>query len=206
MPDLDLARAFLKACGTPVAAPSANRSGGPSPTTWDAVAADLEGRIACILKGPPADAGLESTVVDCTAEPPLVLRPGIVTLDQLQAVWPTTRYEATGIRHRSSPGTRYRHYAPSATVVLVDHPRDARPGPNAAYLGLTRPNAAADFALALTVPTLEAYAHEVYAFFRRCDAAGVGTIYCQAVAAEGLGLALMDRLRRAAENGSAPEA
>ena len=95
MPGNDVAREFLKACGVPVVAPSANLSGKPSPTTWQAVYEDLDGRIDCILQGETTEIGLESTVVDCSGERPVVLRTGAVTLEQLQAVVPETEmYQA----------------------------------------------------------------------------------------------------------------
>ena len=88
MPASPLAHEFLTLCGTPVVAPSANISGRPSPTTWQAVFEDLDGRIDCILQGGPTDIGLESTVVDCTTKPPLVLRFGSVPLEELRGVVP----------------------------------------------------------------------------------------------------------------------
>ncbi|MFN7621581.1 MAG: L-threonylcarbamoyladenylate synthase, partial [Acidobacteriota bacterium] len=81
MPDHPLAIELLRACGLPLVAPSANLSGRPSPTTWQAVLEDLEGRIACILQGEPTRVGLESTVVDCTAAVPTLLRAGAITLE-----------------------------------------------------------------------------------------------------------------------------
>ena len=199
MPRHPVAQTFLEACGAPVAAPSANRSGRPSPTTWQAVRADLDGRIACILKGDRTPAGLESTVVDCTEDPPLILRAGVITPEHLRAVWPATRYpETQHAAHARSPGTRYRHYAPRARVRLVDAPAQAEATSHTAYIGTTRPPDEKDFGRTAVCPTLEAYAHELFDFFRRCDAAGVHTIYAERVPDQGLGLALMDRLRRAA--------
>ncbi|MDX1545954.1 MAG: L-threonylcarbamoyladenylate synthase [Rhodothermales bacterium] len=199
MPRHPVAHAFLAACGTPVAAPSANRSGRPSPTTWQAVRDDLDGRIACILRGDRSEAGLESTVVDCTGPVPLVLRAGVVTLEALRAVLPETRLAAPGTREAArSPGTRYRHYAPRAAVRLVDHPEDAAAGPTSAYLGLDAPPDPTQYGHVTIAPDLERYAYEVYDFFRRCDALGIDTIYCQRVVPEGLGRALLDRLERAA--------
>jgi L-threonylcarbamoyladenylate synthase len=114
-------REFLSICGFPVAAPSANRSGRPSPTTWRAVQRDLEGRITCLLKGPRATVGLESTVVDCTGRVPVVLRPGAITLEQLRAVVPGTRAAtARDVKRGRSPGLRHRHYAPEAKLVIRD--------------------------------------------------------------------------------------
>nr|WP_304188823.1 L-threonylcarbamoyladenylate synthase [Rhodothermus marinus]MBO2491959.1 threonylcarbamoyl-AMP synthase [Rhodothermus marinus] len=199
MPRHPVAQAFLEACGTPVAAPSANRSGRPSPTRWEAVYADLNGRIACILQGDRSDMGLESTVVDCTGPVPIVLRAGAVPLEALRAVVPETRLVAP---HESlkarSPGTRYRHYAPRARVVLVDHPDEAVPDPRHAYIGLTPPAHPEAFGACCICPDVETYAYELFDFFRRCDAQGCTRIYAQRVPRTGLGLALMDRLERAA--------
>lgn len=196
MPQHPVAQAFLHACHTPVAAPSANRSGRPSPTTWQAVRADLDGRIACILTGPPTAVGLESTVVDCTGRIPLVLRTGAIALEQLQAVWPETRLATAPDELRRSPGTRHRHYAPRALVRLVDHPGDAQPGATHAWIGLDVPDAPG-FGLVQPCDSVADYARRLFDFFRRCDAAGIAVIFCQRVPTEGLGLALMDRLARA---------
>ncbi|HMB93239.1 MAG TPA: L-threonylcarbamoyladenylate synthase, partial [Rhodothermales bacterium] len=199
IPAHPVAQAFLDACNRPVAAPSANRSGRPSPTTWQAVQADLDGRIGCILQGDQSEVGLESTVVDCTQEVPTVLRTGVITLEQLRDVLPAIRTaegdDATIIR---SPGTRYRHYAPRARICLINHPSDVAPTPDAAYLGLDPPSEPAAFGLTSTCENVADYAHALFAFFRRCDAAGLRLIYCQRVPSNGLGHALMDRLQRAA--------
>ena len=90
MPGHDVALAFIKSSGRLVAAPSANLSGKPSPTTWEAVYEDLVGKISCILQGEMTTVGLESTVVDCTVDPPEILRPGSTTLSELQCVVPAT--------------------------------------------------------------------------------------------------------------------
>ncbi len=199
MPRHPIAWAFLEACGTPVAAPSANRSGRPSPTRWEAVYADLNGRIACILQGDRSDMGLESTVVDCTGSEPVVLRAGAVPLEALREVVPGTRLvgDETSLRARS-PGTRYRHYAPRARVVLFDHPDEAVPDPHHAYIGLTPPAHPEAFGACCVCPDVATYAYELFDFFRRCDAQGCTRIYAQRVPRTGLGLALMDRLERAA--------
>jgi len=199
MPRHLVARAFLEACGTPVAAPSANRSGRPSPTRWEAVYADLNGRIACILQGDRSDMGLESTVVDCTGPEPVVLRAGAVPLEALREVVPETRLVGNEMSLKArSPGTRYRHYAPQARVVLVDHPDEAVPDPRHAYIGLTPPAHPEAFGACCVCPDVETYAYELFDFFRRCDAQGCTRIYAQRVPRTGLGLALMDRLERAA--------
>lgn len=197
IPSHPVALAFLRACGRPVAAPSANRSGRPSPTTWEAVQADLGGRIPCILRGGRSRAGLESTVVDATEDPPLVLRAGAVSLEALRTVAPNIRLAgALEDARRRSPGTRHRHYAPRARVVL-GVPSPIPPG--AVYLGLIAPENAAQYAEVRVYPSAEAYARDLFAAFREADAAGATLIACEPVAPVGIGLALMDRIRRAAE-------
>lgn len=199
MPRHPVALAFLEACERPVAAPSANRSGRPSPTSWQAVSTDLDGHIACILQGDRSEVGLESTVLDCTGRVPAVLRAGVVTLEMLRAVIPDVQPpNPRATASRRSPGTRYRHYAPRATVQLVNDPAEARPTPSTAYVGL-QPPTASGFGLVEVCANKTHYAHVLFEFFRRCDAAGLQTIYCQTVRPTGIGLALMDRLQRAAQ-------
>ncbi|HMP76784.1 MAG TPA: L-threonylcarbamoyladenylate synthase [Kiritimatiellia bacterium] len=196
LPAHPLARAFLRAAGTPVAAPSANRSGRPSPTTWRAVKEDLDGRIACVLKGNRSRVGLESTVVDCTGPVPIVLRAGSVSLEQLRAIAPRTRMANARDRERGrSPGLRHRHYAPKARVVLGGKPSRAATT-RAAWIGIGAPPAV--FSHSRSCRSVTAYAREVFHFFRECEAQGIRTIYCAKVPEIGIGAALMDRLRRAA--------
>lgn len=199
MPRHIMAREFIRACGVPLVAPSANLSGRPSPTTWQAVKADLDGRIACILQGDQTEVGLESTVVDCTGVVPIVLRAGAITLEQLQAVIPNSRLaDQAEVGAPKSPGLKYRHYAPRARVVIVSAGRAAQTGENAAYIGLQAPPTSAAFQRVKLCADVVDYAHELFDFFRECDAWGVKEIVCEAVEETGLGLALMDRLRRAA--------
>lgn len=198
MPRLPLTRTFLDACDTPVPAPSANRSGRPSPTSWEAVLEDLEGRIECVLQGGRTEAGVESTVVDCTSTPVEVLRPGAVSVEELRGVVGAVRAAPSDEETRArSPGTRHRHYAPSARVHLVDRPAKAEPGPKHAYIGLDAPPAPEAFAVVYLEDDVEAYAHDLFHAFRACDEAGCERIYAQTVSPEGLGRALNDRLRRA---------
>ena len=188
------AQALLRACGFPLAAPSANRSGRPSPTTWQAVRTDLDGRIAGILRGAPSDFGLESTVVDCTGPVPVLLRAGAVSLEKLRSIDPTIRTTSEHSSRRvRSPGQKYRHYAPAAQVKVVAP--GATPPPCDAFIGL---HAAPGLPRRRRIcADADAYARELFHFFRTCDAAGVRRIACEAVPETGIGLALMDRLRRA---------
>lgn len=198
MPRFELAHQFLSACETPVVAPSANLSGRPSPTTWQAVVEDLDGRIDCILQGEATEIGLESTVVDCTSDVPLVLRSGSVSLEQLQAVIPATIiYNTPDKESPRSPGLRHKHYSPRAKIIIVEGAAEFGDVQTAAYIGLDRP--AARFALDRICSTVEEYAHSIFEFFRECDRAGVHTIYCERVDEKEIGAALMDRISRAAE-------
>ncbi|MHB2015831.1 MAG: L-threonylcarbamoyladenylate synthase [Candidatus Xenobia bacterium] len=198
MPRHPLAQAFLAACDTPVAAPSANVSGRPSPTTWQAVLTDLEGRIPCILQGGATEVGLESTVVDCSESTPVVLRSGAISLEALQAVMPQTVLTAEQQGPARSPGMRYKHYAPQARVHLADRAEAVPQATRQAWIGLSEPPRGR-FARARVCSSLEMYAHLLYAFFRECDRAGMETIWCERVPDRGLGRALMDRIRRAAQ-------
>ena len=196
MPNFELAHAFLHLCGTPVAAPSANLSGRPSPTTWQAVYEDLNGRIDCILQGDPTQIGIESTVVDCSELVPVLLRKGSVSFEELRLVVPEIEMNA-GIGSVRSPGMKHRHYSPQARVKLVADPAEIDTGLSAAFIGITEPRGY--FVLTRICPSVNEYARSVFAFFRECDEKSIKTIYCQEVAESGIGAALMDRLRRAAE-------
>jgi L-threonylcarbamoyladenylate synthase len=200
MPRNPVANSFLRAAGGPVAAPSANLSGRPSPTTWQAVSEDLGGRISCILKGESSELGLESTVVDFSAGQAVILRPGAVTLEEIAEVVPSARMISAGDPASArSPGTRHRHYSPRALVMLVDAPPPT-PAPNSAYIGLERGADLTAFALSKTVSGVTEYAQSLFQFFRESDLRGISTIYCERVKKTGLGRALMDRLERAASS------
>ncbi len=200
MPRHPMAQQFLRACKVPVVAPSANLSGRPSPTIWQAVRDDLEGRIGCILRGDQSQVGLESTVVDCTGRTPVVLRAGAVTLEQLREVIPETKLKDSKFTSApKSPGQKYRHYSPQAKVVICNYPQYTIASEDAAYIGLESTPHAKTFKKLLICKNLDEYARSLFQFFRECDNAGIKTIYCQAVSEEGLGLALMDRLDRASE-------
>lgn len=199
MPRNKVAQEFLKYCETPVVAPSANLSGKPSPTGWQAVYEDLNSRIDCILQGEMTEIGLESTVVDCTGGVPLILRSGAVTLEQLQEIIPETQiYQLQKNETPKSPGLKHRHYSPRAKVILVESGKWKVESSEAAFIGIN--TLERKFELIKICASVEDYAHEVFAFFRECDARKIETIYCETVAEKGIGLALMDRLRRAAEN------
>jgi L-threonylcarbamoyladenylate synthase len=197
MPSLPEALRFLEACNLPVAAPSANLSGRPSPTRWEDCLEDMDGRVGAILKGPEATHGLESTIVDCSGPVPVLMRPGVITLEELAEIVPNIQVHGTHLP-ASLPGMRYRHYAPHAPVFLLESGQHPVSGirPNA-YIGLEKPSFPVDFAHVLDSP--EQYARKLFAFMRECDRLGVHEIYAQKIDERGLGRAIMNRLRKAAE-------
>ena len=207
VPAHPVAQGLIRAAGRPLAAPSANRSGRPSPTRAPHVLEDLGGRIELILDGGSTSVGLESTVLDMTTEPPTLLRPGGVTLEQLEAHLGRVRL-ATGDDEAAgrSPGLRFRHYAPRAKVVLIEAGAGEEAvaswldgGKSVALMaqhavGLDRPG----LRVRLMPIDLEAYARELFEALRDLDATGVDAIFVEGIAEVGLGRAIMDRLRRAA--------
>ncbi len=209
MPAHPIARKLIEASRCPIAAPSANRFGRPSPTRAEHVVEDLAGRIDLILDGGPTSIGVESTVLDMTQEPPMVLRPGGVTLEELRDVLGEVRLLDSSQREaaRRSPGTRYRHYAPRAKLMLVE-PEQLEPvvasliaqGQKVGVLTVQSSKFTVPSSGLVTVgmPTdLTSYARRLFAALRELDAQGVDVIVVERVAERGLGRAIMDRLRRA---------
>lgn len=223
IPAHPVALALLEAAAVPVAAPSANRSTRPSATSAQHVIADLGGRVDVILDAGMASIGVESTVIDLTRETPLLLRPGGVSLEDLQALVPSlVRYvpdhdsdEATA--EPVSPGMLYKHYAPKAKVLLYEGDDRAvltRMRADAIALqatgqrvGLLLPeDAIATFDAADTViesvgrrGDLDSLAFTLFAHLRALDAQNVDVILVQQVPNTGLGAAIADRLSRASE-------
>lgn len=199
IPDSPLLHEVIRLVGVPLVAPSANRSGRPSPTTWQTAFAELRGRIEGVLAGPPATIGIESTVVDCCGPLPRLLRPGGISVEQLREVVPQLIDRCPGPGEAAaSPGLRHRHYAPHGRVRLFDDPADVPTSATAMYLGVQPHPAAEQFAQHHCWSTIEQYAQNLFTAFYQADAAGIETIYCQRVPTTGLGLGLMDRLERAA--------
>ena len=119
LPSHPVAHALIKATGKGIAAPSANLSGKPSPTTSEHVAEDFDGKIPCIISGGKAEHGLESTVIDLSGDRPLVLRPGVISLDMIKELLPDAVYGGGGEGIPKSPGMKYKHYAPDAKVIVI---------------------------------------------------------------------------------------
>lgn len=125
MPSNDIALKLIELSGTPIAAPSANISGRPSPTEVERCIEDLDGKVDYILGGNRSDVGVESTIIDCTVNPPLVLRPGGITLEMLREIDPRIDMDKAIMKKPTedlrpkAPGMKYRHYAPKAKVHII---------------------------------------------------------------------------------------
>ena len=200
MPAHPLALQFLEACEVPVAAPSANRSGRPSPTTWQDVYDDLKGRISCILKGKQSQFGLESTVIDCRFDSPRILRAGSITEEEIAEIISVKSHHpkpSHDIKRSPSPGVKYKHYAPRAHVHIVSSPDEVDANYNFAYIGITPHPYPEKLGLHLKCLDEVQYAHQLFHFFRRSDRAELSDIFCQSVPKENLGVALMDRIHKA---------
>ncbi|MCX8175098.1 MAG: L-threonylcarbamoyladenylate synthase [Candidatus Micrarchaeota archaeon] len=194
MPSMKLTRRFLSLCGVPVAAPSANLSGRPSPTCWRHVLEDLGGKIPAVIAGPPCTFGLESTVIDCSGRKLRLLRAGSLELEKIERLVGKVAVPRR-LRKALSPGMRYRHYKPRAKVIVVDGAWQVGGSQASAYIGFDRPSS--DI-FRLRPKSKRQYARLLFSFFRSCDARGIKRIFCQRVSERGFGRAIMERLRKAA--------
>ena len=210
-PSHPLARAVIQAAGRPLAAPSANRSGRPSPTTFAHTWADLRGRVDAVLDGGDCRVGVESTVVSLAGDAPRLLRPGGITADQLRAVLDRLEVDpaVTGAlapgAAAPSPGMKYQHYAPQARVEILD----ASPEDFANYVNQV--DGAYALAFDGTLPLLtgpavplgprfdpSAQARRLFTALHRLDELGARRAYAQLPSRRGVGLAVYNRLARAA--------
>ncbi|MGH9384183.1 MAG: L-threonylcarbamoyladenylate synthase [Vicinamibacterales bacterium] len=223
-----VARALVELAGVPVAAPSANRFSGPSPTTAEHVLTDLDGRVDLILDGGPTDIGLESTIVDFTVDPPVVRRHGAMPIERIREVLPEVQavsHHGTAASAQVAPGQLLRHYAARAPMTLYTGPVDRvidRLGKDVRSLvssGKRVGLLAFEEDLSALAPTLAAQAASgkvltrpygarsdmdrsakaLYGALRSLDQEGVDIILATAPSAEGLGTAIRDRLERASE-------
>jgi len=198
MPAHALARDLIRRAGRPLAAPSANRSGRVSPTTAAHVAAELDGRIAAILDGGPCSVGLESTVLDLSGAHPLLLRPGGLPLEALEAVLGPIERAAAGETPRA-PGMLASHYAPRTPLRL--DVKAVATGEALLAFGPALAERAADAVKVLNLSArgdpIEAAAN-LFSHLRALDAAHAKAIAVMPIPHHGLGEAINDRLRRAA--------
>ena len=211
-----LCRAVIQAADVPVAAPSGNTSGRPSPTTAAHMLEDMDGRIDAILDGGPCSVGVESTIVDLTCTPPRLLRPGGITLEQLRAALgevavdpAVTRLMGAGERPRA-PGMKYRHYAPKAPVTVVT----GAPERSAAYIAAHAGPGDGVICFEVFLPMYAGgarpvmslgpagdkgeQARRVFDALRAFDHTAVSAIWAQCPDSGGIGLAVTNRLNKAA--------
>lgn len=227
MPSHPIALALIKKAGIPVAAPSANSSGRPSPTLAKHVMEDLNGKVDIVIDGGSTEVGLESTVLDITSEPPIILRPGGITQEQLQQLLGTVGADQALYKDQTgtdttvprSPGMKYRHYAPKAALLLVQGQYERvvfEIGRRAEMyikegtsIGILTTNETAS----LYEPSLytsckiislgtrlqpETLASNLFRCLREFDEKAVEVILVEAPEIDGIGLAVMNRLAKAA--------
>lgn len=219
MPDNEVALALIRAGGGYVSGPSANKSGRPSPTMARHVLDDLEGRIDMILDGGPVHIGVESTIVDMTVEPPMILRPGAVTKEMLEETVGEVAVDHTILTADAktppkAPGMKYRHYAPRAEMTVVEGLLE-KVVDKIGELAAARENEGHRVGIIATQETMGRYDHEnvkcigtredestvaanLYAILREFDDDGTEYIYSEAFASDGIGSAVMNRLLKAA--------
>ena len=219
MPSHPVARAFLQDSGCMIAAPSANTSGRPSPTTAQHVWEDLHGKIEILLDGGPVGIGIESTIVDLSEERPMILRPGFITQEMLSAVLGDVGMDPglaseNSKRPPKAPGMRYRHYAPKADLTLVEGTmeeviskinaltREAQAMGKSVGVLATEENKdryVADHVIVIGQRQDEAeIARHLFDVLRQFDDLQVDLIYSESFAAAGVGQAIMNRLLKAA--------
>jgi len=216
MPAHPVALELIKESGVPIAAPSANISGRPSPVCAEDVAEDLNGRIEMIIDGGKASVGVESTVLDLSEEVPIILRPGGVTREELQEVLGRVDLDpglAPGERPRS-PGQKYRHYAPKALMTVVEGPLESQvkaimemaekfeaEGHKVGIMATAQTRhlytrgrviSAGDRTAPLTISA------NIFGILRKFDRMGVDRILAEGISEDGIGLAVMNRLYKAA--------
>ena len=209
MPSNPVALDVIKVSGLPLAAPSANLSGKPSPTTANHVLNDLDGKIDAVLMGDDCDFGVESTVITLVGQTPMLLRPGAVTYEQLLKVLPNLEISDAVLNElkagdkAESPGMKYKHYAPKTTAFLVE-------GDDFADFVNTKQNAVAvcfeEEAESIKIPKLIygskndtlTLAHSCFSVLREVDKFGAENVFIHAPQKDGVGLAVYNRLIRAA--------
>lgn len=214
MPDHPIALKLIDLANTPIAAPSANRSGRPSPTTAQHVISDMQGRVDVIIAAEHSRIGLESTVLDMTQKPPMILRPGGVTLSQLQTIIPEIIIDPQ-IHHSvdspRSPGMKYTHYAPQAEMLMVrgehaevikkiTHLMDEHKHLKTAIICADEhiQDYQGQNCLSLGSITNPAFmASQLFTILRQCDELNLDYVITEAFVEEEMGLALMNRLKKA---------
>lgn len=219
MPEDPVAQALIRAAGGFVSAPSANISGRPSPTTADHVREDLGGKIDMILDGGEVDIGLESTILDMTVTPPMILRPGAITAEMFEEVIGPVSVDETLLGDESdkapkAPGMKYRHYAPRAKLIIIEGDlrkeilairqlsyEAHREGKKVGIIATGETLPFYNYGIVKNIGTREnekTIARNLYKVLREFDGEDVETIYSESFAVQGMGKAIMNRLEKAA--------
>ena len=219
MPTDEIARAVIRAGGGYISAPSANTSGRPSPTSAQHVLEDFDGRIDMIIDGGNVDIGLESTILDMTVEPPMILRPGAITREMLEEVVGEVAVDATLLNDDhgeapKAPGMKYRHYAPKAQLIIVEGETEeaVKAIRQIAYeqthlgfkVGIIATAETEEFYTNGVVKNIGTRSNEssiaknLYRVLREFDEEDVDYIYSESFDADGIGDAIMNRLEKAA--------
>ncbi len=220
MPNNEIALKLIELSGVPIAAPSANISGRPSPTDVERCIEDLDGKVDDIIGWKKSDVGVESTIVDCTVMPPVVLRPGGITLEMLREVCSEITIDKAiqGKPNENlkpkAPGMKYRHYAPKAKLQIIKGNKEKTIEKinkivqnyidNQKRVAiLSTEEVASSFPLGEVIvlgseKNLNDVARNLFEALRKCDDLKVDFILCQAFEEKGVGLAIMNRLNKAA--------
>ena len=211
MPDNKVARDIINAAGMPLAAPSANASGAPSPTSPEHVLNDLDGKIDAVVMGEESAVGVESTVVTLCTTPPRLLRPGGVTVEQLKEILPdlvvddAVLLEPKKDEKVASPGMKYKHYAPKTEAVLIRGSLDkyaefvnSKKGSLAVCFSEDMPHISIDKICYGDKTDMSTLAHNLFSVLRSVDGKKLKTVYIHAPKKQGVGLAVYNRLIRAA--------
>ena len=221
-PNHPVAMALIRESGVYIAAPSANVSGRPSPTKAEHVAEDLAGRIDMIIDGGSVEIGLESTIIDVSAEEPVILRPGYITKDMIEKVIAKVEIDKAILEEHmhenlvaKAPGMKYKHYAPKGQLTLVEGEdiqtvsqeinrlvkEAVTKGQKAAVIATEESKAYYDAPVVASIGSrkqVDTVAHSLYDILRQMDELEVDVIYSESFAREELGQAIMNRLLKAA--------
>ncbi|MDU2599139.1 MULTISPECIES: L-threonylcarbamoyladenylate synthase [Anaerococcus] len=217
MPSDDIASKFIDQANTPIAAPSANTSGKPSPTRAKDVFHDLNGKIPMILDGGSCKIGIESTVIDCSEENPVILRPGYFTYEYLKKIIPTISLDDALVSDKKipkSPGQKYRHYSPdakmevfigeNATKIMLEKALKYKEEDQKVGV-LTFEDSISNFEDFKTISfgsrdNLSYMSHVLFTALREMDNVGVDIILAEGVSDKDLGKSIMNRMKKSASN------
>lgn len=202
MPSHSIANMLIRLAGTPIAAPSANLSGSPSPTTFEHCKKDMDGRVDMIIDGGECSIGVESTVVDMTGEVPVILRPGAVTLEDIVSVCGKGIYGGEYADAPKCPGMKYVHYSPDAEVFAIADTENFKAemkGDNVGVITYEKYRDKAEGCRFLSAGENDNdYAARLFYLLRRADEEGIKTVFATLPENKGMGTAIRNRLLKAA--------